>query len=338
MSKILLRLVAVGITGALFVWLLSSARWQDVGRRLSQFDPGTLLIAASLFAASYLLRAARVFDEFRHETRSGAASVGFASLHFLRFLRLTLIHNALVNVAPLRAGEIAFPVLLKRWFKVPAERSIVALLWLRIQDAIVVLVLAACVWPGMAAALRALVILAIVAAAFGIPLWAQRHGGATDKERTDDREAGESPADSPADLPTDLQNDPQTGRTPGRLAKFRAALARSTRSQPRSWLWTLANWTVKLSAETWLLMGLLGVAPNVGALGALGAELAGILPIQGVAGFGTFEAGAAALMRTYNVGLVDGLQAALALHLIMLGCAMLAGGLAAAFMPEAPTA
>ena len=321
MSKILLRLFAVAITVALLVWLLSSARWQDVGRRLLQFDPGTLLIAASLFALSYLLRAARVFDEFRHETRSGAASIGFTSLHFLRFLRLTLIHNALVNVAPLRAGEIAFPVLLKRWFGVAAERSVVALLWLRIQDAFVVLALAAFVWPGIPWPLRAVALLSIVITAWAIPFWARQH-------------AATAPSGSCA-AGLDSVPDHEPG---ARLAKLRAALARSTQSHTRSWLWTIANWTVKLSAETWLLMGLLGVAPNIGALGALGAELAGILPIQGVAGFGTFEAGAAALMRTYNVGLADGLQAALALHLIMLGCAMLAGGLAAAFLPGAPTA
>ena len=68
------------------------------------------------------------------------------------------------------------------------------------------------------------------------------------------------------------------------------------------------------------------------------------MPVQGIAGFGTFEAGAAALMGvyggghggTYNVPLADGLQAALALHLIMLACAVGAGGLAAAFLPGEP--
>lgn len=310
MRNTLLRLLAVLITLALLVWLIQNAHWDDVLMRLRRINPLVLLAAVALFALSYWLRAARVFDEFRHETgAAGNTSVSsFRSLHFLRFLRLTLIHNALVNVAPLRTGELAFPVLLRRWFGVPPERSVVALLWLRIQDALVVLGLAALVWPGLPWALHLLAVLAVVFIAWAIPgsmtAWMNRH-----------------------------KVSAPSAPVSGRIQKIRAALAQSTRSNRRSWLWTLANWSVKLSAEMALLASLLSVSVNVAALGALGAELAAILPIQGVAGFGTFEAGAAALMRPYNVVLADGLQAALALHLIMLACALLAGGLAAALLP-----
>lgn len=55
--------------------------------------------------------------------------------------------------------------------------------------------------------------------------------------------------------------------------------------------------------------------------------------MQGVAGFGTFEAGAAALMRARGVAVGTGLEAALALHAVVLGLSLVAGALAAAFLP-----
>ncbi len=306
MRNQLLRFAAFLITAALLIWLIRNADLRNLTQQLLSIDPLKLALALVLFMLSYLLRAARVFDEFRYETGSKDRISSFASLHFVHFLRLTLIHNALVNVVPLRAGEIAFPVLLKRWFDVPAQRSVVALLWLRVQDALVVLALAALVWPGLAIGLRAAAIGAVLLMAWAIPAWMRRHR--TEASGT------------------------------GRIAKIKAALAQSTRSNMRSWLWTLANWSVKITAAASLLAGLLQITTSVAALGALGGELAAILPVQGVAGFGTYEAGVAALMRTYNVSMTAGLQAALILHLIMLGCALLAGGLAAALLPSAPKA
>ena len=81
------------------------------------------------------------------------------------------------------------------------------------------------------------------------------------------------------------------------------------------------------------LRGLLHSAWPLGATGALGAELAAILPIQGVAGFGTYEAGAAAALRAGGVLFEAGLQAALGLHLFMIASAVSAGALASLFVP-----
>lgn len=48
-----------------------------------------------------------------------------------------------------------------------------------------------------------------------------------------------------------------------------------------------------------------------------------------MAGFGTYEAGAAAALLPNGVALADGLRAALALHLFVIACALGAGGVAA---------
>ena len=308
MKRTLLRGAALVISLAFLGWVLADGRWHGVVDRLARLDPVSLAAIAVMFAISYALRAARVHGEFRDELQAHDPRLSAGS-GFVRILRLTLIHNALVNVVPFRGGEVAFPVLLARWFGVATERSLVSLLWLRAQDACVVLALAACVWPRVPLALRSAAIGAIVIGAWAVPAWARRHPAST---------AGG-----------------------GRFARMRAMLARSTRSNRSGWLWTLSNWSVKLAAEAWLLCLLLGLsfgAPDdvaSGALGAIGAELAAILPVQGVAGFGTFEAGAAALLRTQGIAIASGVEAALALHAVVLGLALLAGAAAAALLPRA---
>ncbi len=300
MRTLALRGAAVAVSVGLRAGLIADARWQGGGARLARIDPASLAGVALLFAASYAMRGARIHGEFRDEV-DGAVGGGL----YLRVLRLTLIHNALVNVLPFRSGEAAFPVLLRRWFGVGTGRAVVALLWLRAQDAIVVAALAAAVWPGVPTAWRVVAIVAIVVGAWAVPAWMRRR-------------------------PVDPDESP-------RLAKLHALLERSTRRNSAGWSWTIGNWTAKLVAESWLLAMALGLDQTGSiadaALGALGAELAAILPIQGVAGFGTFEAGAAALMRTHGVPLQAGLEAALVLHAVVLALAVLAGVLGTVALP-----
>ena len=311
MKRTLLRGAALFISVAFLVWVLADARWRGVVDRLARLDAASLAAITLMFAISYALRAARVHGEFRDELQARDRRISARS-GYLRILRLTLIHNALVNVVPFRAGEVAFPVLLARWFGVATERSVVSLLWLRAQDACVVLALAACVWPSLPLALRVATIAVIAIGAWAIPAWAQRHSERNHSAASD-----------------------------GRFARMRAMLARSTRSNSLGWFWTVSNWSIKLAAEAWLLCLLLGLSFNAlndvstGALGAIGAELAAILPIQGVAGFGTFEAGAAALLRTQDIAIASGVEAALALHAVVLSLALIAGALGTALLPGA---
>lgn len=300
MKTWLKRGTALVITLGLLGWVIHGARWNSVLTSLSHVRATDLMLAIAGFAASYLLRAARVHDEFRRDTEASFASI----------LRLTLLHNASINVLPFRSGEATFPILLNRWFGVPSTRAIVALFWLRIQDAFVVMALAAFVWPGLHPALRALWILAVIAAAWAIPAWARHHPD--------------------AQAPTD-------GKLPRMIFKVRQALAASTRHHARGWFWSLANWSVKLLAQAWLLGAVLQTGFGTGLAGALGVELAAILPIQGFAGFGTYEAGGALLLAPHGIAFESGLNAALALHLFVIACSLAAGGLAAAFLPGAQT-
>lgn len=280
------RIIAIAATLALLLWFAASDQGRAFVDVLDRLDVRTLLIVVSGFAVSYLLRALRVWDEFRHDApgRFGAC------------LRIVLMHNAMVNIVPFRGGEAAFPILLGRLFGTPLGRAVASLFWFRLQDAFVVLALAMVVWPGLPNGLRALGVICLILTAVALPRWARR---------THDWES-------------------RSGLY-ARLGKVRKAFAESTEHARFGWLWTVSNWSVKLIAQAWLLASVLPATFPVGAAGALGAELAAILPIQGVAGFGTYEAGAAAAMATHGVTLETGLQAALALHLFVIACACTAG-------------
>lgn len=299
MKNLLKRGLGLAITLGFLAWVLTSGvRWHDSLASLLSLNPVALGLAIIAFTATYLLRAGRVFDEFNNTP----------GIRYVSILRLTLVHNAMINILPFRSGEAAFPVLLNRWFNIPSTRAVVSLLWLRIQDAFVVLALAAFVWPGLSPVLRALWIGAVVVAAWFIPVWAAHHP----------------------------ELEAHAGRFTKTIHKVREALAESTQSHGRGWLWTLANWSLKLLAEAWLVAALLNIPLSAGMAGALGVELASILPIQGVAGFGTYEAGGAALLAAHGVSFQQGLNAALALHLFVIACALIAGGLAAGLLPSAP--
>ena len=283
------RLLAIALSTALLIWFLLADGPALLAQALARLSAQAVMIALAGFGLSYLLRGLRIHDEFRAE----------AGGRWGTCLRIVLIHNAMVNVVPFRGGEAAFPVLLGRHFGIPLGRAVASLLWLRLQDAFVVMALAVLVWPGLPWPLRVVGVLGVLLTAYGLPRWARRpHGWA------------------------------EGGRAARIMGKLRDAFADSTRHARLGWVWTIANWSVKLAAQAWLLAQLLPAALQIGAAGALGAELAAILPIQGVAGFGTYEAGAAAAMRPAGIPLDAGLRAALALHLCVIASALAAGGLA----------
>ncbi|MCB1955485.1 MAG: flippase-like domain-containing protein [Rhodocyclaceae bacterium] len=292
------RALAILVSLALLAWLVSDGRWRDLLGTLDQLSPGLVLVALAGFACSYLLRAIRIWDEFR----------AHATGRFPACLRIVLIHNAMVNVVPFRGGEAAFPLLLKQTFGTPLPRALASLFWFRLQDAFAVFFIAACAWPGLPLWLRVAALAGLAAFAAWLPRWARAphdwHGG------------------------SDFAS---------RAARLRDTFAETTRHARLGWLWTAANWSVKLLTQAWLLGQLVPATLQVGAAGALGAELAAILPIQGVAGFGTYEAGAAAAMLPSAVAMEDGLRAAFALHIFVIASAVLAGAIAWLFHGPRPS-
>jgi hypothetical protein len=237
---------------------------------------------------SYSLRAWRIRREFAEV----AGLSGWLSL------RIVLTHTALVNLLPMRSGELGFPWLMRRALQVSWLDASASLLWLRLQDACVLTTLALWVWPHWPIEQRLALTLALwIAVLCGIHL-VRRHG-----------------------------TQPLGERSSG-LALLTQALSQRGQRLWQGWLITTANWALKLTVQAWLLAELLQVTLTTAWAGSVGAELSALLPLQGLGGVGSYEAGSAAALRWHGVAWADGLQAALSMHLCLLACSLGFGFLA----------
>jgi hypothetical protein len=259
--------------------------------------------AATGVLVSHALRAARLHAEW--QGRTGA--------RYADCLQLALLHNAAVVLLPLRSGEAGYPWWLLRRWQVPLRVSVPSLLWLRLQDLVVLGGLSA-LWllPATLAAAFALA----VAVAAGLLAWRAL------------ARAGTASVDA-AVLAPELAL--ATGSTPIRQALTEAL--RAGRGGLRGWLCAAANWSVRLLAVSALLAGLTGLPIGVALPGALAGEWAVVLPLQAPAGLGTYEAGVwfglkaaqpAAGAFSSDVSSADALAAALAVHLFWLAIGLLA--------------
>jgi uncharacterized membrane protein YbhN (UPF0104 family) len=283
----------------LVVTVLLVERYVGWGRLLEPWRtlaPGTLAAAVALVLASYGMRAVRVYDHFRPATRGRMGAC----------LRLTLIHNLLNNLVPMRLGEASFPALLRRYFQVPLARGVAGLVWFRLTDlhvlvAIAFLALGRDHLPGAA--------LVLLLGAWMLIPWVVFR------------------ARAPAERAL-------ARWVHGRLAHWlREGLHGMPPDGPTFWrtgLWTLLNWALKLAVFAWLLQAFARIELAPALMGSLGGELSSVLPMHGLAGAGTYEAGVVAALAPFRVAPVEALAAAVNLHLFLLGVSGLGGALALA--------
>lgn len=208
-------------------------------------------------------------------------------------LRLVLLHNAAVLLLPFRSGEAGYPLLVRRVFHAPTSAALRSLVWLRVQDACILAVLGIICWPGLPVWLSVVCPMLLLFVILLPPVWWLRL----------------------------LKN-----RQPW------AKLLRSVlhRRAPRTaWLFSLVNWLSKLSVVALLLGQLLPLPAWSAWQAAIGGELATLLPLQGPASLGTYEAGVwlgAGLARSATETVAG---AALLVHVfclaVSLGAAALAG-------------
>ena len=134
----------------------------------------------------------------------------------------------------------------------------------------------------------------------------------------------------------------RVGRAPGgrigRLA-VRALnhLPRTIRDFWFAWFWTWVNWVVKLAVFAWVFTLFAPVSAYHGWIAAIAGDLTSVLPINAVAGAGTFEAGVVAALLPFGISASLSLPAAINLHLFLLGAALL-GGAGALLLPAPPRA
>jgi hypothetical protein len=300
--------LAWGLGLGLLVWLLHRTPMEQLMQALARPDWSTWLLTLSGLLMSYGLRAARlqIVLNLDGHTQAPHRWLGLRT----DALRVILMHNAAINLLPMRAGELSFPWLASRELGMPVTRAVACLLWMRVQDVVVLALLGVTLWPGIhltmrVAALGTLMLAWLLCARLMRP-WFARH----------------QPKPGAA----------SSGKLAALMGKLQQAMLEPEHHHPLAWLATLANWSLKLAAGACLLSAVSTASWHTAWAGALGGELAAIVPLQGPAGFGTYEAGVWAGMATQlpvtSPALAQAVSAALALHVCFLLCAVLAGALA----------
>ncbi|MEN9905149.1 MAG: hypothetical protein RLZZ555_1714 [Pseudomonadota bacterium] len=196
---------------------------------------------------------------------------------------LMVRHSAWVVLVPMRGGEAIYVWALHRQGGVPLRQAGLSLLRLRLQDMAVLAVLAAALFAPLAWYWRLLLLAAMLVAA----IWLLPAIWFIVQERAI-RRSGESGRQLP----------------PPAWA---------------SWAYAVSNWMVKLAAIAWPLLSLLPIDLDAALKGATGGELAAALPVQPPAGFGPYEAGVIAAIRSAaDAPWADIALAALVVHLLAL--------------------
>ena len=268
-----------------WAWLLRHTQFDALAAQAARLPAWSWFAAAAGLLAGHGLRAVRLQRDWRH----------LAHVRWWDCLRLVLTHNAMVLMLPLRVGEGAYLLAVRRQWGVGWGAAGVALLRWRLQDVAVLGMLAILLllpfpaWQRVAGALAAAALLHLVLP----PLWrwlARRAGAASGA-------VGQA-------------SDPWKG------------LAAS-----------VGNWTLKVIANGSLLAALAGLPLLHAWRAALGGELAGVQPLQPPAGLGTYEGGVwlAAGAPPGAVGTV--VAAALAVHAFSLAVALGAAALAQLRLP-----
>jgi len=284
-----LRLVLGSVVLVAFVVLVQVyVGWGALLAPWLALSPAAIALAVLLVFGSYWLRAMRIYDYFLAEIRGG----------FTAAFKLTLQHNMLNNLLPMRTGELSFPVLMAHYFKVPAMRSVPVLFWFRLLDLHTLLgvglVAVGAEWWGR------------VHAAVLMLLWLPLPGLIYVTHNA---------------LAARLQGNP--GRLARKLAQMLASLPQTPRALGRAWAWTIVNWVVKVGVFVWVLELFLDVSTAAATMGVISGELTSVLPVHGVAGVGTYEAGVVAGLLPFGVAPAAALRGAVNVHLFLLGSSVL---------------
>lgn len=277
-----------------------SVGWATLLTPWRTLSPWLLLIAFVLTALSYGLRGLRVYDFFGDPMRG----------HFMLVLRLSVLHNTANNLLPMRAGEVVFPWLMRRYFGHGFLAAGASLLWIRLLDlhvlglaGLLVLWLRDPAWFWSVAALAWIALLPVTALLIGYA--AAKPGGS------------------------------------GRLWSILRFVADSGPARPqligRLYVWTALCWLLKLMAFAAVLQYFVPVAFWKVLAGVLGAELSSVLPFHGIAGAGSYELATVAAMLPFGVHATDALTGAVNLHLFLLGTTLILG-LLALLLPGVPVA
>lgn len=300
-----MALVTAGVILAYAAFLEWSIGWSVLGARFADIGFLPLAIALAALTMTYVIRCWRIHDYFPNETRG----------QFARLLRVTLVHNLLNVMLPMRTGETSFPLLMRTEFGMPLARGTAALLVMRALDLHALLAAAGVGlvmergWAAWAIVLW-LLFVALPFLAFAAKEPVMRH---------------------------------LAGRVPAKLARLldevMLGLPVNHPAFLRAFAATLINWGIKVMVLAWAL-AVMGVFPVAAAFGgALGGELSSVLPIHAPGGVGTYPAGIVAGAASFGAdvstnAMVKLAAAAVNAHLLILMSAFTGAGLSLFLSPN----
>lgn len=300
LSKLKL-LIGVAVSIAFVLFTEHFLGWDRVIVAWKEIALWPLVIALTLTFVSYCARALRIHHYFPANPQR----------HYAGCLRVTLQHNLMNFLLPMRTGELSFPYLMSRHLDVGASRSIPALIWFRLMDLHVILVIAGIAL--LAPRLAPWQALALGAAGATIPWLLYRFN----------QQALAWLHRRAATRPRNL------------CVRVLLALPQTGRAVVVSWLWTVAIWGFKLLSASWVFLQFLPTTADKALLAAIAGDLTGVLPIHGIAGAGTYEAGVVAILVPFAIDASAALQAAINLHIFLLFAAVVFGA-ASVVIPGSP--
>ena len=281
-------IIAVALFGAT-VWISATALdLTTVVTAMTALPTQTALVIVLLGAVSWLLRGLRTWILFDH-------------LPLTEALGLSFIHNTANNLAPMRLGELALPILARWLGGIEFSIGLTSLLWIRLLDFISLIGISLCIifLPAagtiILAPLAALIFLTPLILGFIVP-------------------------------------QTQHIQLPVILAKARAQLiyeAQNGRRLHRMWRLTILAWLSKIMGMGVLLATLSGIPMTEVVMTILGAELSSILPIHGLAGAGSYEAGGILGSALIGLSPIVALEMTIQLHIYVLSLTAVFGILGA---------
>lgn len=282
----LLLIVAAAV---LIGWLQRDASWVALRSKASTLPSWTWLLAAAGLSGTYVLRAARLRAEWASRELVPIAEC----------LRIIFAHNVLLMLLPMRAGEGGYVWQVHQRWGVSLGEAAASLLWLRLQDAYVLALIATATLPPWPAPTRiALALSTLLLSSALLPLLVR------------------------------LGRRRWSG-----LDRFsRLLLAR--RSDATGWVCSVANWSLKLGVLGMLFAALAGTDASAALRAVVGGELAGALPMQAPAGLGTYELGAGLAHAIGASLLPQVVAAALVVHGFAICVTLLGAALAHTMLPR----
>ena len=285
--KLTLSVVILVITLGVVEWQVG---WYSLLTSWQGFSTATLALLILLSLASNALRALRIKISFE-----------LPAQHYPQMFYLSTNHNLLNNLLPMRTGEVAFPVLIKRYFGIGLVASSSHLLLYRLLDLIALLSLAGVLvlWtynPALSLGLAVVTLVGLLLFDQGkrLLVWLLQKAGNTKLDKL----AAEFTL-----LPT-------------RGGHFSAIV-----------LTTYGVWLTKLLAFLGVVLQLSDLTLAQAVTSVAVADLSSILPIHGVAGSGTFEAAFVLAGKFYAIDTSALLKIAVQLHLFLLLMSFVAFGL-----------